>query len=77
MLAQHARFWTYDPTKSQRDNVYHVKTWFQNRRAKWRRIRKDGEDDEDIVSNGASRSMASYGIAHRNTYSPFCARLGP
>ncbi|WKY16845.1 hypothetical protein Q1695_001452 [Nippostrongylus brasiliensis] len=34
-----------------------VKTWFQNRRAKWRRVRKDGDDEEDISAERATRSV--------------------
>ncbi|KAK6765396.1 hypothetical protein RB195_025354 [Necator americanus] len=41
-----------------------VKTWFQNRRAKWRRVRKDGDDDED---SAADRSR-SVGQLSQNSY---------
>ncbi|VDO26241.1 unnamed protein product, partial [Haemonchus placei] len=36
-----------------------VKTWFQNRRAKWRRVRKDGEDEEDAAADRATRSVGA------------------
>ncbi|CAJ0583604.1 unnamed protein product, partial [Mesorhabditis spiculigera] len=32
-----------------------VKTWFQNRRAKWRRIRKDGEEEDDLGAGMGQR----------------------
>ncbi|PIO77086.1 homeobox domain protein [Teladorsagia circumcincta] len=42
-----------------------VKTWFQNRRAKWRRVRKDGEDEEDATTDRATRSI---GAPTQNSY---------
>ncbi|GMR61697.1 hypothetical protein PMAYCL1PPCAC_31892 [Pristionchus mayeri] len=33
-----------------------VKTWFQNRRAKWRRTGKEGDDEEDQASDGGTPS---------------------
>uniref|UniRef100_A0A0N4ZH42 Homeobox domain-containing protein n=1 Tax=Parastrongyloides trichosuri TaxID=131310 RepID=A0A0N4ZH42_PARTI len=46
-----------------------VKTWFQNRRAKWRRIRKDGEDEDEII-NGIStaRNMTQYEVNSHTSY---------
>lgn len=38
-------------------NILQVKTWFQNRRAKWRRVRKDGDDEEDIPPGASARSL--------------------
>ncbi|CAO4382857.1 unnamed protein product [Caenorhabditis nigoni] len=34
-----------------------VKTWFQNRRAKWRRVRKDGEDEDEMPNGASARSL--------------------
>ncbi|CAI2355585.1 unnamed protein product [Caenorhabditis sp. 36 PRJEB53466] len=34
-----------------------VKTWFQNRRAKWRRVRKDGEEEEELPNGASARSL--------------------
>uniref|UniRef100_A0A7E4W1Q5 Homeobox domain-containing protein n=1 Tax=Panagrellus redivivus TaxID=6233 RepID=A0A7E4W1Q5_PANRE len=49
-----------------------VKTWFQNRRAKWRRVRKDDEeDDQEAPGVASSRPFAQYSIdnfTRHNTY---------
>ncbi|CAI5456719.1 unnamed protein product [Caenorhabditis angaria] len=35
-----------------------VKTWFQNRRAKWRRVRKDGEDEDEMPNGASARNLS-------------------
>lgn len=37
--------------------LFQVKTWFQNRRAKWRRVRKDGEDEDEMPTGASARSL--------------------
>ncbi|CAB3399181.1 unnamed protein product [Caenorhabditis bovis] len=49
-----------------------VKTWFQNRRAKWRRVRKDGEEEDELPNGASARSLGQLQAPHPF---PFPTRL--
>jgi hypothetical protein len=55
------------PPQSKR-TLFQIKTWFQNRRAKWRRVRKDGEDEEDLTTSGLMLNCA--GTSTESTKAP-------
>lgn len=51
-----------------------VKTWFQNRRAKWRRIRKDGEEEDEIPTGSSARTISQFPSSHHPYQHPFRVR---